>query len=64
MKANDNVPLVPDYILRKLILLYGFTQELKTRAKSNSDPLRGINGEEYYLINGEWINKFKWRMDK
>ena len=59
MKANDNNPLVPDYILRKLILLYGFTQELKTRAKNNFDPLRGINGEEYYLINGEWINKFK-----
>ena len=59
MQANDDIPLVPDYILKKLILLYGFTEELKSKAKNNFDPLRGINGEEYYLINGEWINTFK-----
>ena len=59
MSSDDNNPLVPDYILRKLLLLYAFTQELKSKVKSNFDPLSGFNGEEYYLINGEWLNKYK-----
>ena len=54
---NSN-PLVPDYILRKLILLHGFSKEIHLKTKT-SDPLTGISADEYYFINGEWINKFK-----
>ena len=56
---NEN-PLVPDYILKKLILLYGFNKEtiFKTKAAFNN-PLMNINFENYFLINGDWINKFK-----
>jgi hypothetical protein len=59
MMDNEN-PLVPEYIIKKLILLYGFNKEtlFKTKAGS-SDPLANINFEYYYLINGDWINKFK-----
>ena len=56
---NQNTnPLVPDYILRKLILLYGFSKEILLKTKT-SDPLTGTSADEYYFINGEWINKFK-----
>ena len=57
MQSNTNI--VPEYILKKLILLYGFGKELYYKSKSFTDPLRGTTGENYYLINGEWINKFK-----
>ena len=57
MQSNTNI--VPEYILKKLILLYGFGKELYNKSKSYTDPLRGTTGENYYLINGEWINKFK-----
>ena len=55
---NGN-PLVPDYILKKLILLYGFNKEtiFKTKAAINNS-LMNINFENYFLINGDWINKF------
>ena len=54
---NSN-PLVPDYILRKLILLHGFSKEIHLKTKT-SDPFTGTSADEYYFINGEWINKFK-----
>ena len=56
---NEN-PLVPDYILKKLILLYGFSREtlFKTKAVLNNS-LMNINFEYFLLINGDWINKFK-----
>ena len=54
---NSN-PLVPDYILRKLILLHGFSKEIHMKTKT-SDPFTGTIADEYYFINGEWINKFK-----
>ena len=55
---NEN-PLVPEYILKKLILLYGFNKETLFKTKpGSSDPLTIINFEYYYLINGDWLNKF------
>ena len=55
---NEN-PLVPEYIIKKLILLYGFNKETLFKTKpGSSDPLTIINFEYYYLINGDWLNKF------
>ena len=56
---NEN-PLVPDYILKKLILLYGSNKEtlFKTKTVLN-EHLMNNNFEYFYLINGDWINKYK-----
>ena len=45
--------------MKKLILLYGFSREtlFKTKTALNN-PLQKINFESYFLINGDWINKF------
>ena len=51
MTEEEN-PLVSEYILKKLILLYGFSLEIKLLAKTNYS-------ENFYLINAEWLNKFK-----
>ena len=52
--------LVPDYILRKLILLYGFTKEIQSKIReAQLNPLSYITYENYSIINGEWLNKFK-----
>ena len=51
MTEEEN-PLVSEYILKKLILLYGFSLEIKHLAKTNYS-------ENFYLINAEWLNKFK-----
>ena len=49
-------PLVPDYILKKIILLYGANKETLFGIEG---PLTNVVFENYFLINGEWINKFK-----
>ena len=55
---NEN-PLVPEYTIKKLILLYGFSKETIFKTKhGSSDYLANINFEYCYLINGDWINKF------
>ena len=51
--------LVPDYILKKLILLYGFTKEIQAKIKAQLNPLSNITYENYFIINGEWLNKYK-----
>ena len=52
---NINYPLVPEYILRKLILLYGFNVELQQKNQLN----RPNSQEKYFLINANWLGKFK-----
>ena len=52
-------PLVPDYILRKLILLYGFTKETHQMTKKEINPLCTPTFEKYFIINGDWLNKYK-----
>ena len=53
-------PLVPDYILKKIILLYGANTETLFKIQSGIEgPLSNVVFENYFLINGEWINKFK-----
>ena len=54
---KENLP-VPDYILKKLILLYAFSKEIQKKT-NNFDPLTGTMFDHYFFINGEWINKFK-----
>ena len=50
--TEEEKPLVPKYILKKLILLYGFNKEINSLTKSN-------HSGDYYLINAEWLDKFK-----
>ena len=52
-------PLVPDYILKKLILFYGFTKEIQEKTKAQLNPLIDITYDNFYIINGDWINKYK-----
>ena len=55
---NEN-PLVPDYIIKKLILLYGSNKETLFKIQFGTEgPLANVVFENYFLINGEWINKF------
>ena len=56
---GEAFPLVPDYILKKLILIYGFSKDLYIKAKNPIDTIANINFEEYYAINTDWLNKFK-----
>ena len=56
---ESNADIVPVCILEKLILLYGFGKELYFKSCSNKEPLSETVWENYYLINGEWINKYK-----
>ena len=49
--------LVPDNILKTFILLFGFNIEIQNKIKR---PLSKENiSETFYLINAEWIEKFK-----
>ena len=56
---GEAFPLVPDYILKKLILIYGFSKDLYIKANNPIEPLANVNFEEYYAINTDWLNKFK-----
>ena len=57
---ESNNPLVPEYIIRKLILLYAFNLETLFKSKPvQNDSLINAIFENYYLINAEWINKYK-----
>ena len=44
--------IVPSYILKKLILIYGFNNFKLQKIKES------YNGK-FYLVNTEWLNKFK-----
>ena len=50
----DNKKKIPDFIFETIILLYGLNEDIKNKVKEKiKDP------EKYYLINYEWIEKFK-----
>ena len=58
--SNNAKPLVPDYILRKLVLLYGFNEFfLQKKNIITLEQSKELKFEKFYLINKEWINKFK-----
>ena len=54
-----NEVLVPDNIIKKLILLYGFNFELQKKTNLLFNQLKEPLFENYYIINSDWINKFK-----
>ena len=56
---SNNNPKVPDYILKKLILLYGFSLELKEKTKKHLEEFKEPEYETYYLINYEWLTEYK-----
>ena len=49
---------VSDYILENLIFMYSYNNERKNKSKETFDPL-GNNLESCYIINSEWIQKYK-----
>ena len=57
--AKSENPEIPEYIIRKIILLYGFCKEIKNKCSHISHPLENSVSESYFLINGEWLNEFK-----
>ena len=57
--SNSNYPKVPDVILKKLILLYGFNLELKEKTKRDLKQFKEPEYETYYLINYEWLTNYK-----
>ena len=54
-----NEVLVPDNIIKKLILLYGFNFALQKKTNLLFNQLKEPLFENYYIINSDWINKFK-----
>ena len=50
---------VPDNIIKKLILLYGFNFGIQKKTNLRFAQLKEPLFENYYIINSDWINKFK-----
>ena len=59
MSFQNYKPLVPDSVLEKLILLYGFTLNLQIKIPFPFDINKDPFYENYYLINAEWLDKYK-----
>ena len=56
---SNQKPLVPDYILEKLILLYGFNLDIQIKIALPFDIQKNPLFENYFLINSEWLDKYK-----
>ena len=54
-----NISLIPDEILNKLILLYGYNFDLQKQIKTPLNPSTLIYYDNIYTINIKWITKFK-----
>ena len=51
---NESEDTIFDLIIKIMILLYGFNKEMKEKMKRKIKK-----SEKYFLINSEWIKKFK-----
>ena len=54
-----NKSLIPDDILSKLILLYGYNFDLQKQIKTPINPFTLIFYKNLYAINSAWLTKFK-----
>ena len=57
MEKNEFLE-IPEYIIKKLVLLYGFCKEIKNKCNNISHPLDNSECESYYLIRS-CVHRFK-----